>query len=135
MNLEKGLAIEALEMATLTQEMLKEYAQASGDYNKIHLDEDVAKGVGLPGIIAHGMLVASLVSERARRFRKEFLGVEWWACQMQVRFRNMSFPGEKILVGGKVRELSENTIVIELAARNEDGELKTTSVVSYKKRS
>ena len=48
---------------------LRAYAQASGDHNPIHLDEAVATAVGLPGVIAHGMLTmghaARLVGEAA----------------------------------------------------------------------
>ena len=40
----------------VTREQIDEYAEASGDRNPIHLDEDFARSVGLPGVIAHGML-------------------------------------------------------------------------------
>ena len=40
----------------LTREDLQAYAAASGDHNPIHLDDEVASAVGLPGVIAHGML-------------------------------------------------------------------------------
>lgn len=46
----------------VTREDLVAYAQASGDPNPIHLDEDVALAVGLPGVIAHGMLTLALVA-------------------------------------------------------------------------
>jgi acyl dehydratase len=41
---------------TLTRESLVRYAGASGDFNPIHYRDDVAKGVGLEGVLAHGML-------------------------------------------------------------------------------
>ena len=41
---------------TFTREQIAAYAEASGDHNPIHLDEEFAKSVGLPGVIAHGML-------------------------------------------------------------------------------
>ena len=40
----------------LTRDDLRAYATASGDHNPIHLDDAVAAAVGLPGVIAHGML-------------------------------------------------------------------------------
>src|SRR5699024_859207 len=40
----------------LTRADLLRYAEASGDHNQIHQDDAVAKAVGLPGVIAHGML-------------------------------------------------------------------------------
>jgi len=44
----------------LTRADLLAYAEASGDPNPIHRDEDVARSVGLPGVIAHGMLTLAL---------------------------------------------------------------------------
>ena len=40
----------------LTRESLVRYAGASGDFNPIHYRDDIAKSVGLPGVLAHGML-------------------------------------------------------------------------------
>jgi acyl dehydratase len=43
--------------------LLKQYADASGDQNPIHQDEAFAKSVGLPDVIAHGMLTMALVGK------------------------------------------------------------------------
>ena len=43
--------------------LLKQYADASGDQNPIHQDEAFAKSVGLPDVIAHGMLTMALVAK------------------------------------------------------------------------
>ncbi len=45
----------------VTRADLLAYAAASGDHNPIHQDEDVARSVGLPGVIAHGMFTLALV--------------------------------------------------------------------------
>ena len=54
---------------TFTREQIADYAEASGDQNPIHLDDDFARSVGLPGVIAHGMLqmgiAATVASEAA----------------------------------------------------------------------
>ena len=47
---------------TFTREQIAEYAEASGDHNPIHLDEEFARTVGLPGVIAHGMLQMGLLA-------------------------------------------------------------------------
>jgi acyl dehydratase len=47
----------------IDREMLKRYADASGDQNPIHQDEAFAKSVGLPDVIAHGMLTMALVGK------------------------------------------------------------------------
>lgn len=44
----------------LTRESLVRYAGASGDFNAIHYRDDVATAVGLPGVLAHGMLTMGL---------------------------------------------------------------------------
>ena len=47
---------------TITREDLVRYAEASGDHNPIHQDDDIARSVGLPGVIAHGMFTMALVA-------------------------------------------------------------------------
>jgi acyl dehydratase len=47
----------------LTRESLVQYAGASGDFNPIHYRDDVAERVGLPGVLAHGMLTMGLAVE------------------------------------------------------------------------
>ena len=47
----------------INRELLKQYADASGDQNPIHQDEAFAKSVGLPDVIAHGMLTMALVGK------------------------------------------------------------------------
>ena len=47
----------------LTRESLVRYAGASGDFNPIHYRDDVAERVGLPGVLAHGMLTMGLAVE------------------------------------------------------------------------
>ena len=41
---------------TFAKEQIAAYAEASGDHNPIHLDDEFARSVGLPGVIVHGML-------------------------------------------------------------------------------
>ena len=47
---------------TVTRDDLVRYAEASGDHNPIHQDEEVARSVGLPGVIAHGMYTMALAA-------------------------------------------------------------------------
>ena len=47
---------------TVTRDDLVRYAAASGDQNPIHQDESVARSVGLPGVIAHGMYTMALAA-------------------------------------------------------------------------
>ena len=58
---------------TVTRADLVRYAAASGDHNPIHQDDDVARSVGLPGVIAHGMYTMALA---ARAVGEWFPGAE-----------------------------------------------------------
>lgn len=44
----------------ITRDDLRRYAEASGDHNPIHLNDDAARALGLPGVVAHGMLTSAL---------------------------------------------------------------------------
>jgi acyl dehydratase len=68
-------------------EQIAAYARASGDMNPIHLDEKFAKSVGLPGLIAHGMLqmsIAGVVAGKAAGGR------------LSCRFAGMVEPGDMV---------------------------------------
>ena len=54
-ELEVGTVVTERDL-TLTRDSLVRYAGASGDFNPIHYRDDVAAAVGLPGVLAHGML-------------------------------------------------------------------------------
>ncbi|WP_156760222.1 MaoC/PaaZ C-terminal domain-containing protein [Microbacterium karelineae] len=58
-GLEKGRVV-AERTVHLTRESLVRYAGASGDFNPIHYRDDVAERVGLPGVLAHGMLTMGI---------------------------------------------------------------------------
>jgi acyl dehydratase len=64
-----GLEIEPRTFR-VTREDLVAYAEASGDHNPIHQDDEVARSVGLPGVIAHGMYTLAL----AARYVEESTG-------------------------------------------------------------
>lgn len=63
----------ATQTYAITRADLVAYAEASGDHNPIHQDEDVARSVGLPGVIAHGMFTMALA---ARAVSAWFPGAE-----------------------------------------------------------
>ena len=78
---------------TLTQEMLNTYAEASGDFNPIHIDEAFARTTPMGGTIAHGMLVLSFISEMMTgAFRTAWLATG----TLEVRFRAPARPGDTV---------------------------------------
>ena len=66
----------------LTRESLVRYAGASGDFNPIHYCDDVAAAMGLPGVLAHGMLTMGIAVETA----SAWLGTELEIERYGVRF-------------------------------------------------
>ena len=76
------------------------YAGASGDFNPIHIDEDFAKQVGLPGRILHGLWTMAQVA----RAVTEAAGGPQTLKQLKVEFRGMGQLGEEITVTGEIRE-------------------------------
>lgn len=66
----------------LSRDALVRYAGASGDFNPIHYRDDVAVSVGLPGVLAHGMLTMGIAGSVAT----DWLGSAGWVKDFQSRF-------------------------------------------------
>jgi acyl dehydratase len=77
---------------TFTREQIAAYAEASGDRNPIHLDDDFARSVGLPGVIAHGMLQMGLMAIVAA----EAAGGADRLTRLYCRFAGMVVPGDTV---------------------------------------
>lgn len=134
MELKAGSLIEFTPFPAITREQLRAYADASGDFNPIHLDEEVAKKVGLPGIIAHGMFIAGLVAERALQVVEQNPALQGFELiQFQTRFKAMTLLGDTPTVGGSIKEISPESLVLELQAKNQRGELTTAGIARFKK--
>jgi acyl dehydratase len=81
MSLQVGQLLPAREFH-FTRDSLVRYAGASGDFNAIHYRDDVAKAVGLPGVLAHGMLTMGAAVQSV----VDFLGDSGKVIDYQVRF-------------------------------------------------
>ncbi len=88
------------------------YAGASGDFNPIHIDEQFAKQVGLPGRILHGLWTMAQVA----RAHTEAAGGPETLKRLSVQFRGMGQLGEEIVVSGTVRERSGETLIVDSEA-------------------
>jgi acyl dehydratase len=89
----------------LSRDSLVRYAGASGDFNPIHYRDDVATSVGLPGVLAHGMLTMGLAVQPV----SDWLGDPARILDYQVRFTRPVVvdpeAGAEILVVAKVGKL------------------------------
>ncbi len=88
------------------------YAGASGDFNPIHIDEEFAKSVGLPGRILHGLWTMAQVA----RAHTEAAGGPEHLRRLSVQFRGMGRMGEEIVVSGTVREVSDGIATVDSEA-------------------
>ncbi|MGH3908954.1 MAG: MaoC/PaaZ C-terminal domain-containing protein [Pseudonocardiaceae bacterium] len=105
----------------LTRAELVRYAGASGDFNPIHWNERVAREVGLPDVIAHGMLTMGL----AARLVTTWAGDPAAVVECGVRFtRPVVVPddaeGAVVELSGKVTEQREDgTVLVAITARSD----------------
>jgi acyl dehydratase len=88
------------------------YAGASGDFNPIHIDEEFARAVGLPGRILHGLWTMAQVA----RAQTEAAGDPECLKRLSVQFRGMGVPEQEIVVSGSVREARDGHVVIDTVA-------------------
>jgi acyl dehydratase len=79
------------------------YAGASGDFNPIHIDEEFARQVGLPGRILHGLWTMAQV---ARAHTETFGGPESLE-RLSVQFRGLGMLEQEVVVRGKVTEVDD----------------------------
>jgi acyl dehydratase len=110
-SLEVGQEIGSTEFL-LTRDSLVRYAGASGDFNQIHYRDDVAAAVGLPGVLAHGMLTMGAAVQVA----VDWAGNAGAVIDYQVRFTKPvvvdAVDGAVLVVTGKVGEIdAENKVV------------------------
>ena len=100
----------------LDRAMLKAYADASGDQNPIHQNEEFAKAVGLPNVIAHGMLTMALVGN----FVTQWAGGSQHVKEFSGRFmKPVIVPADQkveLTVSGNVIAVEADQITLELSA-------------------
>jgi acyl dehydratase len=88
------------------------YAGASGDFNPIHIDEEFATAVGLPGRILHGLWTMAQVA----RAQTDAAGGPEHLKRLAVQFRGMGLPEQEVIVTGTVREVADGRALIDTVA-------------------
>ncbi len=104
----------------LTRDSLVRYAGASGDFNPIHYRDDVATSVGLPGVLAHGMLTMGFAVQPV----VDWLGDRGWISDYQVRFTRPVLvdaqTGATVTVVAKVGAIEDGAARIDLTVTFDD---------------
>jgi acyl dehydratase len=103
-NIEVGAALPE-RVFYIDRALLKQYADASGDQNPIHQNEEFAVSVGLPNVIAHGMLTMGLVGQYA---------ADWAGGSAQVKEYSARFTKPVIVPANEKVDLTVSATVGEV---------------------
>jgi acyl dehydratase len=95
------------------------YAGASGDFNPIHIDEEFARAVGLPGRILHGLWTMAQVA----RAQTQAAGGPGHLKRLTVQFRGMGLPEHEVVVSGTVTEVSEGHALVDTVAEQDGNQI------------
>ena len=93
------------------------YAGASGDFNPIHIDDELAKAVGLPRNILHGLYSMGLVAKANAAVAD---GDPRALKRLSVQMRGMGVPEAEIVVTGTVKSADGNRVVVDTVAQQGD---------------
>jgi len=118
-ELQAGEELQAYTKAPITKVQLVQYAGASGDFNPLHTDDAFAQSIGMPGVVAHGMLIMAFLGE----YVVKLVADEATVKSFSMRFGAMTFPGDVITCGGKVKEINGQEITLLLEAKKQDGKV------------
>ncbi len=121
-NMSEGIELRDLRRE-ISQENINLYAEASKDFNPIHIDEEFAKNTPLGGTIAHGMLILAYASQMmASNFGRDWLTTG----KLNVRFKNPAHPGDTVTISGRVRKLhtqdERTSVKCDFLCQNQSGD-------------
>jgi 3-hydroxybutyryl-CoA dehydratase len=107
----------------ITQEKINLYAEASGDFNPVHVDESFAATTPFGGTIAHGMLNLAYVSE----MMTSAFGESWVSGgKLRAKFKEAARPGDTVTVTGRIDCIEQKSGVsyanCSFECRNQRGE-------------
>ncbi|MEQ1723028.1 MAG: MaoC family dehydratase [Pseudobdellovibrio sp.] len=118
---DRHVGFKATETIKVTDKMVRQFAELSGDYNPIHLDDDYAKSTRFKKRIAHGMILGALVS----RLLTEKIGTGGIYLAQSLKFSNPVFIDDDITFEFEVTKMhkTRGLGIVETNARNATGEL------------
>ena len=112
-RVEAGTEFGEVVYGPVAREDFKRYADASGDDNPIHQDEEYARASGAPTVFAMGMLNAGYLAHAV----SDWFGGPQNIRRFKVRFTNRVWPGDEIVCTGKVVGIEDGVVKVTLQAR------------------
>jgi acyl dehydratase len=100
-----------------TTRQLVQYAGAQGDFYEIHYDQEYARGVGLPGVILHGLLKAGFLGQLIT----DWLGEQGSLKSLEVSYRGIDQPGNPYRCRGRVARVEGREVELEVWGEDESG--------------
>ena len=109
----------------ITDELIRKFAELSGDYNPIHLDEEFASKTRFGKRIAHGMLIGAFISAVLGNGFKGYTGIY---LSQTMKFTNPVFIGDTVTITSTVTHIREDKkiITLENICRNSNGKTLVT---------
>lgn len=122
-DLQEGQKLEPLVKPPVTKVQLVKYAGASGDFNPLHTDDAFAQSIGMPGVIAHGMLVMGFLGQ----YVMKLADTSAKPTKFKMRFGSMTKPGDVITCSATVKKVYEEQaskfVDLELYAEKAPGKI------------
>ncbi|HEY1420639.1 MAG TPA: MaoC/PaaZ C-terminal domain-containing protein [Candidatus Dormibacteraeota bacterium] len=109
-----------------TTRQLVQYAGAQGDFYEIHYDQEFARGVGLPGVILHGLLKAAFLGELVTGW----LGDRGTLTKFEVSYRGIDRPGSPYRCRGRVVKVDGTQVELEVWGEDSEGRRTTAGSAS-----
>jgi acyl dehydratase len=109
-----------------TTRQLVQYAGAQGDFYEIHYDQDFARGVGLPGVIVHGLLKAAFMGQVVT----DWLGGRGTLLSLDVSYRGIDVPGRPYRCKARVSGVEGRRIALEVWGEDPAGNRTTVGTAT-----
>ncbi len=101
----------------ITRQSIARYAGASGDFTRLHVDEEFAMDAGHDSVIAMGMYTAGIAGSMIN----QWLGVEN-IDTFDVRFEDIVYPGDELTYSAEIEQEEDGQLTASFTAVNQDGD-------------
>ena len=127
MNVRVGEEIPDLVKHPTTRQLVQ-YAGAQGDCYEIHYDQEFARGVGLPGVILHGLLKAAFLGQLVT----DWLGDGGTLRTFEVSYRGIDEPDHPYRCRGRITKVDGNDVELDVWGEDEAGKRTTVGTATVR---